>query len=318
MPGAIAHMVAVRQAQKRFIQEHGLTLVAECTAFQSAWLQAGSVAPDFSDLYQILSRNSEDEWSHLLHQEKSGDAIRAGVEWICAHMDERKSLDFQRSVAWLAGYLSHIVLDATIHPVVHAIVGEYDLNWVDHRHCEMVMDAHICNRNGGFSEVMATWERALLQTSDEAGEGIDLAIKSIWSYMLEKTYPAAYADNPPALDGWHHDCQQGIASAHQEGVLFKYATPATANHYRRRGALPEDASLIYIENCPAPANNRFGRDTMHFDEIFRFGIGNMIRYWLQLEDALTSGDAELPDLPNWNLDHGRIDTYTKGDAALWT
>lgn len=48
MPGAIAHMVAVRQAQKRFIQEHGLTLVAECTAFQSAWLQAGSVAPDFS------------------------------------------------------------------------------------------------------------------------------------------------------------------------------------------------------------------------------------------------------------------------------
>jgi len=317
MPGAIAHMAAVRQAQARLVAEYGATLIAECADQHPAWLHAGSIAPDYSDLYQILSRGHPDKWSCLLHQEKSGDAIRAGVAWINDHIKGRSSPEFQRSVAWLAGYLSHIVLDATIHPVVHAIVGEYNQHRIDHQHCEMVMDAYICNRYGSFAEMMADWEAVLSKTSDEAGKGMDPTIKSIWSYMLKKTYPAAYEDNPPAFDAWQRDYLQSIPGACLEEVFFRHAAPGTTHHYLARGKLPKDASLIYIENCLAPENNRFGRETMHLDEVFRFGIGNVVHYWLQLEEALGSGDAALPELPNWNLDHGRLDSHTGGDAALW-
>ena len=316
MPGAIAHMLSARQAQ-RIASEHGAGLVAECAGEYPAWLQAGAIAPDYSCLYQIIPQDRLDEWSGLLHEERSGDAIRAGVEWLCEHMEERDSEAFRKSVAWLAGYLSHIVFDATIHPVVHAIVGEYDRNWIDHRRCEMLMDAYICNHHGGFAEVLAGWEGVLRQTSDAAGEGLDDAIKEIWSYMLERAYPEAYGDNPPAFDEWHRDYLRTIVDACPEGVFFRHSAPGTAYIYLEHGKLSKDASLLYIENCPAPENNRFGRDTMHYDEVFRFGVSNVLRYWGQLETALASGDASMPDLPNWNLDHGGLPGEEKVEAALW-
>jgi len=293
----------------------GLELIGRSVHAYSSWLKVGAIAPDYSCLYQISSREQIDEWSDLLHQDKCGDAVRAGVEWLSRRTIDQDSPEFGKALAWLAGYLSHIVLDATIHPVVHSIVGEYDRNLVDHRRCEMFMDAYLCTRRRGYVTEIANWKRVMQQVSEDGT--FDGAIRSIWSYILATTYPETYVLNPPALAEWHRKYVQAIDDACPEGVFFRHAAPGTAYHYLASGKLPKDAHLIYIDHCSLPEGNRFGRNEMHFDEVFRFGLSNVILFWEKLEVAVACSDAGLFDLPNWDLDQGTVNTKGEPNLSLW-
>jgi len=65
---------------------------------------------------------------------------------------------------WLFGYVSHLVADATIHPVVQAIVGPYDQNEqtkTEHRICEMTQDALIYNERKNTDIRYAEFSSAL-------------------------------------------------------------------------------------------------------------------------------------------------------------
>ncbi len=317
MPGAFAHMVAAEQAQLK-AQQQGIDLIAQSTLLYPEWMQAGSVGPDYPYLKTFGSQDPSDKWADHLHYIRTGDVVRAGVEWLHDRIGEQGNVTFQKATSWLAGYLSHVVLDASIHPVVRAIVGEYEEHKTDHRRCEMYQDSHICKKKHGYEMVFDEWADYLRHTTDASGDGMDASIKAIWSYMLERTYPDTYTSNPPDFDGWHHGYIQKIDLADNDIIIFRHAAADNAVIYINSGKIPDDDKKQYIEQCNTPSNNRFNQVTMHYDEVFEFGVENVVRYWKMMDMAINGqGDISLPELPNWNLDKGTTDPDGEGDATLW-
>lgn len=317
MPGAFAHMIAAEKARQVAENENIHTIVRNTLRFPQ-WMQAGAVGPDYPYLHHLSSHDSSDSWADLMHYEKTGDVVRAGAEWLANYDADRNSLEFGRSVSWLAGYLSHVVMDASIHPAVRAMVGEYEQNAKEHRICEMYMDSYIFHETYGYELVNDEWIDFLEHITDESGSGLDKSIKVIWDYMLSKTYPDAYARNKPEFDGWHKGYVRAVDIADNSLILFRHVATENGLLYADSTGIPGDAMESYIKNAKTPANNKFQVSTMHYQNIFDFGVENVVRYWHFLNDAIDgNGDISLPDLPNWNLDKGTTDLAGEGDATLW-
>lgn len=317
MPGAFAHMIAAEQARQA-AESKGLHSVARSTLKYPQWLQAGTVGPDYPYLhYFYTSHDRSDSWANLMHCTRTGDVVRSGIQWLKEWNGDRNSRKFERATAWLSGYLSHVVFDASIHPVVRAIVGEYEENTKDHRVCEMYMDSFIFKETIGYDLVNDEWADYLRHTTDDSG-GMDKTIKIIWEYMLKATYPNEYNQNRPDFDGWHTCYVRTIDAADNNSILFRHATAENGFLYINSEGIPEKAMTMFIEQAKTPKNNRFGVETMHYRDIFNFGVDNIVQYWTAMNAAIEgNGDISMPTLPNWNLDKGTIDPTGEGDATLW-
>lgn len=317
MPGAFAHMIAAEKARLIAENENIHTVVRNTLRFPQ-WMQAGAVGPDYPYLHHITSHDDSDSWADIMHYINTGDVVRAGAEWLANYTGNRDSQEFGRSVSWLTGYLSHVVLDASIHPAVFAIVGEYKQNAKEHRVCEMYMDSYIFQKTYGYELVNDEWVDFLRHVTDESGEGLDRSIKTIWDYMLNKTYPNVYSLIKPDFDGWHKGYIRAVDFADNSLILFRHVATENGLLYADSTGIPADAMEKYIDKCKTPANNRFQVSTMHYQKIFDFGVDNVVKYWKFLNDAIDgTGDIMLPELPNWNLDKGTIDIAGVGDATLW-
>ncbi|MCR4345968.1 MAG: zinc dependent phospholipase C family protein [Sulfuricaulis sp.] len=317
MPGAFAHMLAATQAQQA-AESKGLHSVARSTLKYPQWLQAGTVGPDFPYLHHLRSHDPSDSWADLMHYKRTGDVVRAGIKWLSEWTGDRTSKEYQRAVAWLSGYLSHVVLDASVHPVVRAIVGEYEDHAKEHRICEMYMDSFIFKETFGYELVNDEWADYLRHTTDDSGAGMDRAIKAIWEHMLKTTYPNEYEKNRPDFDGWHNGYIQAIDMADNNLILFRHAFTKNGYCYADSAAIPAQAMTMYIEKATTPKINRFGVKNMHYQEIFNFGVDNIVQYWTAMNAAIEGeGDISMPTLPNWNLDKGTIDPTGEGNATLW-
>lgn len=321
MPGAFAHMVAADSA-KQLAEHQNLHWIAQSTLKFPQWLQAGTVGPDYPYLHHLLFNSHSKSWADLMHYHHTGDVVRAGVEWLHNWGGDRTSAEFQRSVAWLAGYLSHVVFDASIHPVVRTIVGEYEDNATEHRACEMYMDSFIFKETYGYELVNDEWVNYLRHTTDASGIGMDRSIKAIWGHMLKSTYPDEYARNPPAFDGWQNGYINAINTANNKNlIMFRHVASKNGLFYANSGSTDKNAMRKYITEAKTPENNRFGQSSMHYRDIFQFGIKNIVQYWSAMNAAIDgSGDISMPTLPNWNLDKGTIASINsegESDATLW-
>ena len=315
MPGPFAHMVAAEQAQLR-ARHAGCELIAASTLRYPAWLQAGAIGPDYPYLTDYDSPASGD-WANRLHREKTGDSLRHGIWWLYDRARRQDEADFQKAAAWLAGYLSHVVLDATVHPVVAATVGDgHDL--LAHRRCEMVMDAHICRNRLGYELVFDEWAQHIRNTRYGDRESMDPIIKAIWSHMLRQTYGKDFRATPPRFDDWQRAYLRAIESVAGDIIFFRHAASGSPFVDIACDGISEADRRKFIEHCRPPAGNRFGKINMHFDEVFASGVDNILRYWSLMENAIQSrGDLALPELANWDLDLGITHSTGDGLAMLW-
>lgn len=317
MPGAFAHMVAAERA-KKVAEDKGLHWIAMSALKFPQWLQAGTVGPDYPYLHHLRSHDSSDSWADLMHYNHTGDVVRSGIRWLSEWEGDRASKEFQRAVAWLSGYLSHVVLDASIHPVVRAIVGEYETNAKEHRVCEMYMDSFIYKETYGYELVNDEWADYLRHTTDDSGRGMDKTIKAIWGYMLKTTYPNEYSQNCPDFDGWQDGYIQAIDMADNSLILFRHVATTNGLLYADSKNIPARTMINYIRKAKTPSPNRFAVSTMHYRDIFNFGVDNIVTYWTAMNAAIAgSCDISIPTLPNWNLDKGTIDPKGEGHATLW-
>jgi len=317
MPGAFAHMIAAEKTRQLAEGNESHTIVRNTLKFPQ-WLQAGAVGPDFPYLHHISSHDESDSWADLMHYDKTGDVVRIGAQWLADYSDDRNNAEFGRAVSWLAGYLSHVVLDASIHPVVRAIVGEYEQNVKQHRICEMYMDSYIFYETYGYELVNDEWIDFLRHVTDSSGTGLDRSIKLIWDFMLHKTYPNEYKKNKPNFDAWHKGYINALDLVDNKLIIFRHLASKNGFIYTNSDEIPDSDMNLYIRQAKTPKNNRFQMSTMHYNEIFSFAVDNVVRYWKMLNDAIDGTvSTDLPELPNWNLDKGTIDLAGEGDATLW-
>jgi hypothetical protein len=319
MPGAFAHMIAADTA-KRQLESQGFKLPQLVLNSQPQWLQAGTVGPDYPYLHHILtSHDLSDRWSDLLHYVNTGDVVRAGVRILRSRYSQDKGKkDFNRALAWLYGYASHVVFDASVHPVVRAIVGEYEQHKTEHRACEMFMDSFIYHEVFGIELDNSQWVDYMKALTDDTTGGMDPSVAALWNAMLQEIHPSDYRTNPPQLDAWQEAYVEKLDLADHNAIFFRHAAAENAVFYVLSTKIQPADMTKYIEKALLPKNNRFSLETMHYRDIFKFGADNIARFWIMITAAIEgTGDPTLPEMLNWNLDKGTIDAKGVGDATLW-
>ena len=319
MPAAFAHMIAADKA-KRQLEEQDLKLPQLVLNQYPQWLQAGTVGPDYPYLHHMLtSQDKSKSWANLFHYVKSSDVVRAGVKILRSRYPSAKDdKEFRKALAWLYGYASHVVLDASIHPVVRAIVGEYEQHKTEHRACEMFMDSFIFNDYFGIELDNSDWVSYLKALTDSNTGGLDPSVASLWHAMLKEVHPSDYSNNPPQIDGWQKAYEEKLSLAEHNAIFFRHAAAEEGVFYELSTKIVPEDMTKYIEKALLPKPNKFSQETMHYRDIFQFGADNLARFWTDVTAAIEgTGDPELPGLLNWNLDKGTIDPKGVGDATLW-
>jgi hypothetical protein len=316
MPGAFAHMIAADLAKKT-MEDDGLPVATSLLKYPE-WMQGGAVGPDYPYLHHVMtSQDASDSWANLLHYDRTGDVVREGVKILSArYKSEADKKDFMRALSWLMGYASHVVLDASIHPVVRAIVGEYETHAKEHRVCEMYMDAFIYKETYDVELTNAEWADYLLSLSE--GDGMDNSIVTLWVEMIKKTYPDQFSSNPPQVHEWHKAYVTKLDSADSNVGFFRHLAGKEGILYVPVKEIPSSDMKRCVTEVKLPENNKFNQIAMHYKDVFEFGVDNVTHYWRLINDAICgTGDPLLPELLNWNLDKGTLIAQEDGDATLW-
>lgn len=307
MAGAFTHFIIsnVSKSKRSILGKELWQLLNKHYQF----LFLGSVSPD---LPYLSLKTGNINWADVMHYEKTNSIVEDGHSSLKTNWQIRTPSEEAKFV-WLMGYVSHLVADATIHPVVEAIVGHYEDNQSEHRLCEMTQDSIIytsrmkteirysefsemikfCRKSEYFQELMDFWQELTIDNYKDKGEEPH---PTLWF--------TTYAE---AID---------IAEGGSELVaLFRHIGIGEKLIYKTREEIEKDYPQDYIKyfraiKLPGGSVGTFQRDG------FEKAVTNVSEAWKMLFDGFGSEIVVAQIIRNWNLDTGvdmdspeRIVTY---------
>lgn len=306
MPGPFTHLTICEAAKNldEFLGEELWQLLNEHYRF----LYLGAESPDLPYLSIGVGGN---HWADAMHYVQTNSQVISGFEAL-RNLWQFKTEADKAKLAWLLGYVSHMVADATIHPIVQAIVGPYKGHEEAHRLCEMTMDSLIfqeiiqtdltyaefsdalkfCKESEHFQELLAFWQAQL--TSNYAGMA-HLPEPSTW--FMEYTTAIDAAEGGKAAISRH----LGVGG----NYFYRSAEDIRTN-------APEDFQKYYAEVKFPGGTGPFR--TNGFDR----AVTNVANIWRTLYRGLTDfGLAVSQVVRNWNLDTGG-DQDAAGVVTFWS
>jgi len=312
MPGAYAHLTMVNELGTRRNLERlpGFTAqAAAAVAGRSEFLEMGAVSPDYP--YLDLGSENAKRWADIMHYEGVGERIQAGIDFL---HPRATNLDpaFRAAFAWFLGFVAHVTVDVSIHPVVELKVGPYAQNADRHRLCEMHQDAFIFRKLLNLGEIRDTEfiDYGLRQCDEPHGSGrLSPSVIAIWDAMLRRT-AGEYAANPPAFQTWHSRFLFIVDTVAEEASRI----PFLGRHMAEGGYSYPQASYIdrqYIEDLEVPGGGRWG-----YQRIFEEAEKNVEEAWSRVAQAVFEGDeAARAYFQDVNLDTGR--RLADGSLFYW-
>ena len=299
MPGAYAHITMVNlMRESSRLERLGVSVNAAAAVLDYlGYTELGAVSPDYP--YLAITDSKAKRWADLMHYQRTGEVIKAGIGEVSKLSDEAK----RRAFAWLLGYCAHVATDATIHPVVELKVGPYAQNQKGHRVCEMHQDAYIYQRlnlgDVGLSEHLSS---GLLRCIEPGKPGVvNQAVRSVWEGMLGKVHPGEEKSNPPNVNLWHSSFDTMVNKIAEEGNRLLPIARHVAVNCGLTYPLASEVDTTYIHGLKVP-----GGGTADYDEIFERAMESVNRAWTSVDKAVFANDAEaLAFFGNWNLDTGR-------------
>ena len=298
MPGTYAHLTlaGLLSASNVLDSVDNFPVEAKISILDyTNFCELGAVSPDYPYLHVIDPKACI--WADLMHLQRTDKMIISGVEAIRALDDKCKPKAF----AWFAGFVSHIVADMTIHPVVELKVGPYEQNKTQHRICEMHQDSYIFPRinvgNIGASEYLYNG----IAPCSETGAAIKLnrTVSGAWNSILQECYPEQYQSNAPKIDIWHASFIAVVSASERGPQLFalgRHVAVGAGLTYPRYNQIDKQ----YISNLKTPEGPR------HYDEIFDRAKKNTLRMWALLAAAVYENSERYKDfIGEWSLDTGR-------------
>jgi hypothetical protein len=319
MAGAVTHMlVAERAAQLARIGNSALSSLL-CTPSGTAFLFMGAVSPDLPYLGGMLS--GEGKWADRMHYQRTnlvpcGAAVTPGLS------DWQNSLN-HAFIAWLAGYVSHCVADAVVHPVVNLIVGPYSSNKVAHRQCEMYQDALLFRelkkqdlRGSHFVNSLRCCEDddACASVAENWGAGLR------WAYRRPT--------QPDTLD-WLHWYRRAVTVASDVDLIYLLSRPfrgADTLLYQSTRKLWANERLCrkYYSEVPVPPE---GVSRVAFaDGVFSRAVDRVQQSWDLLWKDILGADQLGADwskgqmqaaVRNWDLDTGIDQDLPGSPITCW-
>ncbi len=296
MAGAFTHLM-ISDTGKAWRQQLGKELW-QLLNKHYRFLFLGSVSPD---LPYLSLKTGGVNWADVMHWEKTDSIFNAGYEELKASWNSGSETDRVKLV-WLLGYVSHMVADATIHPVVKEIVGDYtDETRERHRICEMTQDSMVFfdHRNsedvryGEFADIVHYCK------DSEHFEGL----MAFWKNLMEVSYPEKGEETHPGL--WFDTYCAAIDFADGSSVfsgLFRHAGPTKDFIYKTAKEIINKEPDNYTDFFKAVKLP--GGATANFESIFKKTVNNVVDAWKIIYDSLTTDAAPKKAVKCWNLDTG--------------
>jgi hypothetical protein len=298
MAGPFTHMTIVEDAIKSFPVDGSLGKILRGN---KNFLTLGSVSPDIPYLAYLAMGGFA--WADIMHYYRTNGIVKNALHSLSAAKTKGKIWKYQ--LAWLLGFVGHIVADATIHPIVESIVGPYtdkDTN-NNHRECEMIQDVII------FKDVMN------LELS--AAEYTDF-LKSCFqhhSFSNVAQFWAVHAEvNCHTAGKFHTDKISEsyfkiLSTAEGANAIAKASRHFGSDYiYRTYGDIfknSPDLEKKYYSNIQLPngLTGSFRKDG------FDYAVKNLVAIWSKIDRSFFSTENITNTIPNWNLDTG-IDQQT--------
>jgi hypothetical protein len=304
MPGAFAHITAVNLAfTESYFDKLTLPLVAKnaLRKYQN-YLELGCVSPDLP--YLKLADRVQNRWADKMHHQHVGDMIRALIRQVQHTRGEEQDKLF----AWVSGYLSHVIADITIHPVIEKRVGHYAANKLQHRLCEMHQDAYIWQRMGlgeiGSRERISNSLGSCINGDDK--QKLDRLITHHWEQALRDVFNLSYWHSEPEIDAWFRGFKKVVDLVEDQYRLFPFSRHVAALLGLTYPTVDQiDLSFIHQLHTP--------HGLASYDKVFNLAVANIQHYQQQLAAAVYA-DGRVDLFLNWNLDTGESPI---GQLSAW-
>jgi len=301
MAGTFTHWMIVEDALEKYRKSGRSPKYSTIILGDNHFVNLGAVGPDYPYMTDLLSGMlKEHTWADRMHYESTGKFLKvAAVNLLTLEGEEREIC-----LSWLCGFISHVVADAIVHPMVNAIVGPYTFNSTEHRHCEMTQDSYIFREIKGTELRYSAYVDLLNQCSDpDDEERIHPVIRTLWTKALEASHPGGknwFDQIQP--DKWHEHFVSRISSAEAPGPVFRHIREDTNLAYKRVEDFDADEWKRFIEEVKLPT----GKVGRFREDVFDKAVAKLIDVWDQLFIAIErqNTDSFAAGVRNWNLDTG--------------
>ncbi len=318
MAGPFTHMLLCQRAADRsIVKRHGVQYswdLLDVLNNHQAFMLMGAVTPDLPAVSDKLKKES---WSDQMH---NGRLNRAVVP-IFAALKNAGSRDAK--LAWLFGYVGHIVGDVVIHPIVQVAKTKSKDPANGHQQCEICQDVlsfkkiqsydltdatflhgymgwmneTTANHRAAFDETMTLWRDGL----NQCGAGFTGNCADwYWSYLAAFEVAA------------HVPLVEAIAKRlpHPSQLTVRgFAYPNSAN-------ISDDDRTTFYDAAPLPVPPGSSGD--FFDLAVELAVRRLSHIWQAMWTRLTDGQpGGIEDLiPDWDLNTGE-NRATQRAADLW-
>jgi len=305
MAGTFTHWMIVEEALERYnklLQKHPYFPII---LGNSHFVTLGAVGPDYPYLSELANNLLKlHSWADRMHYENTGEFVKYGIVNLLKLNEQNKQQDFEICLSWFCGYVTHLLADSIIHPVVNAIVGRYLFNSDEHRHCEMIQDSFIFHEIKKVELRYAYYVDLIKMCSDSEDEDlINPAIRDFWTETLKMSHPGGknkFDKIDP--DDWHENYLSIISKVSDSTPIFRHIGEAKHLFYKRVSDITSEERKIFIEEINLPGN-KIGRFK---EDAFNKAVEKVIEVWQKL---FVDIEQKNPDnctsyIKNWNLDAG--------------
>jgi Zinc dependent phospholipase C len=302
MAGAFTHWMIAEEAVSNMPDGDYATILGEKINF----VRIGAVGPDYPYLSELDGKLFKiHSWADRMHYENSLQFVKNGLSDLLAM--GRDSEKFKICLAWLCGYVSHLLADTIIHPVVNENVGgTYIFTSHDHIICEMTQDSKIFYNRKGIDLSNAGYISLLQDCSDPTDKNrIHEAVRDYWPNILKNTHRNAnkYFDKIDP-DKWHAAYLSKLGMATNPIPIFRHVGEEMNLVYKKDTELRNsEEERKYYAKIRLPDTQAEGNFKEHaFDKT----VNKVVEVWQKLFIDISAHETSncQASLRNWNLDTG--------------
>ena len=309
MAGPFTHMLVCQAAQ------HSLpSLPRQILAANECFLLLGSVSPD---LASVSDKVHGTNWSDRMHD---GSLNRLVVP---IFQDLKTAHCRDARIAWLFGYVAHIVADVVVHPVVRLSLKHPGRDG-QHQRSEITTDTLLFSAIKTWPLKSADFLGWLKECNDDANRPMYLQTMATWSRCLKQVEPNFDKPTEDPLGGgqsgpfggscsdwfaWYVHGVEGASEIPRWFFGYNYLYP-------RVNQISAEDRRDFFDDVTLPLPS--GANGEYRTNVFDRAVSHLSSIWQQMWTRLLAADSGGIDdlIPDWDLNSGTNRT-TGRDFDLW-
>lgn len=292
MPAPFAHFTLFEKAKEKFCESDDLIRIQTSISDYSEFGLLGANSPDFPIVC------FDKVWEGNLHGSTASNYVKAAIDLIPTYPEEVQN----KIVSWFCGYISHMVGDAVIHPVVNERVGRYLGHEGEHQRCEIHQDAFIFQTLGlesvGKCEYVKNIVRNCCEESDRTK--LDSELVAFWRKLTETAFPK---ESVPNFNAWFaaYTGVVDLLSEESEWVSLREMAKKFGKDQLIQ-VTPENIEETYIYSLPTPDGK-----TINYQVLFNKAVNFTVKMWRIFGESLEKNKKlKSPFSLKWDLNTGEI------------